>query len=269
MKRMECPICRSLDSTPALWEHPELRRCYQCTVVYQEHIPPLDVVQSWYSQEYPYEPPKNNLGWRLYYRLFRRLPVAPPARVLDVGCGNGSWLLAMRRRGYTCVGIEPNQEMADRLRHGYDLDIHTEDLTHGVGTLASGSFDVITFWWTLEHMRDPIAQLRWARHLLKPGGHVIVALQNFDSIGRWLFKTRWHHLRLPTHLYQFNPHSLHYALGKAGFSNVKIRHDCLANDIATSLGFHSWLAHLCALPVELFAWVIHRSGLITATGVAP
>lgn len=251
-------------------------RCCGCDLVYINPRPTTQSIGQYYPPDYSYHEagPSGRIR-QLYYRMFRRLSLAPGARVLDVGCGGGGYLLYLRDRGYAVAGVEPNRELAARLGREYGLDIRPGELLEA--RWPDASFDAVMFWWVLEHSHDPMANLREAYRILKPGGVIIVALQNFASLSRLLFGADWHHIDIPTHLYQFEPHTLRKALETAGFDAVRIRHDLIAKDAAPSVGYRLalkssldwWLPNLLALPVDLLAWSIRRSGLMTAYARRP
>ena len=86
----------------------------------------------------------------------------PPARVLDVGCGNGEFLVAAKERGYDAEGIDVSEAAAAMVRKRGVRARAADFLTADLG----GAFDVITMWDVVEHLRVPSAFLRRARALL-------------------------------------------------------------------------------------------------------
>jgi len=113
------------------------------------------------------------------YRKF--LPSDRTARILDVGCGYGRYLYALRRMGFTdCYGI----------------DISGEQVAYAVSTLGlanvehadalvwldarRGTYDAILALDLLEHLPtdDLLALGRTMRDALKPGGRLIVQVPN-------------------------------------------------------------------------------------------
>lgn len=121
-------------------------------------------------------------------------------RLLDVGCGDGSFLLALRDSGWDVAGTEMNPEPPSM--KGLVVKAHIEEFFN------CEPFDCITMWHTLEHMQDIGTTLTLIYKLLKPGGKLIVAVPNNGSLQAAVFKRNWLHLDVPRHLYHFNVMSL-------------------------------------------------------------
>ena len=145
--------------------------------------------------------------------LARRRPLR--GRLLDVGCGAGDLLVALRADGWSVQGVEPQALGAARARGEHGLDVLTgrfEDVR-----LPEGSFDAIVFSGVLEHLHDPVAALRRARALLAPGGLVAVLfLPMLDSPEARLLGPRWMALDLPRHLTHFEEATFTEMATKAG-----------------------------------------------------
>lgn len=120
-------------------------------------------------------------------RLARRLNrIAPPGGVLDVGAGDGALLDALTACGRRALGVE--REVARP-------NVRAGDLGDVGGVWAA-----IVFWHSLEHLPEPGMELERAAALLAPGGVLVIAVPNADSLQARLFGDRWLALDLPRHL---------------------------------------------------------------------
>jgi 2-polyprenyl-3-methyl-5-hydroxy-6-metoxy-1,4-benzoquinol methylase len=142
-------------------------------------------------------------------------------RLLDFGCGGGSFLELMNAQGWKVTGIDLSAPAVCRVRTETGLPALVGSLPHP--ELKPDSFDVVTMWHSLEHVHAPREVLREAHRLLAPGGKLIVATPNIDSLPfRW-FGKHWHGLDLPRHLTHFTPWTLPLMLERAGFNLGPVR----------------------------------------------
>jgi len=173
--------------------------------------------------------PRSQLGGLLYGLLlpyrhmsdvhFRHLPGPGRNRaLLDVGCGNGSFLVQAQACGWHAEGVDPDPlAAAEGSRKGVRVRAGGLDLYAG----QSGCFDVITLSHVIEHVHDPGATLADCHRLLKPGGLLWIATPNIDSCGHAHFGRLWRGLEAPRHLVLFNEKVLRRALEDAGFSESR------------------------------------------------
>jgi SAM-dependent methyltransferase len=88
---------------------------------------------------------------------------APPARVLDVGCGQGELTTALSVAGYDVVGIDPAAPEGALFRRLTLDDLDRDE-----------RFDAVVAAFSLHHMRDLDAALEKIASLLEPGGLLVV-----------------------------------------------------------------------------------------------
>ncbi|MEZ5062899.1 MAG: class I SAM-dependent methyltransferase [Solirubrobacterales bacterium] len=131
--------------------------------------------------------------------------IAPPGPILDVGAGEGTLMDALAERGRDVTGLERGVARRDF------LDLPIEEVDRGDGWAA------VVFWHSLEHMPRPRRAIREAARLLRPGGVLVVAVPNTDSVQARAFGDDWLHLDIPRHLVHLSTRALTGGLEDEGF----------------------------------------------------
>ena len=158
--------------------------------------------------------------WWFKRMALRWLEKATPGRrMIDVGCGPGTFLLVAKRRGWEVAGVEPAAEAAAKAR-GFGLDVYHGYLSEFVKT-KPGPFDVAVSFEVLEHVPDPVAVLHEIHCLLKPGGLAFISVPNQDD--RYCLEVPNPLAMPPIHINFFNRSSLSKALTIAGFDVVRFK----------------------------------------------
>ncbi len=148
---------------------------------------------------------KTALG-RLTENLERRhlldlLDVPPRGlRVLDVGCGTGSWAGELGRLGARVWGVDRSPAMIEAARrkatrqggNGGSVEFLVGDARRL--PFSDARFDLVTALLMLEWSEDPEMVMREAARVTRPGGRVLVAILNRRSL--WTLRRRltsWRH----------------------------------------------------------------------------
>jgi len=270
-------------------------QCKQCGLVFMQPQIPSEQLKEFYATDYaPHQvvklsenketDPKKSWYRRMstylydqrsiaYVPSFIREALNIKSRVLDVGCGNGRFLNDLKKEtGCQTFGVDISDLAVNAAKESYDLEIikgTTEDLT-----FPNDSFDLITAWWSLAHVYDPVEELQRFLKFLKGDGYCILGIPNFNSFNAKFFKGRWFHLDPPRHLYIFSPHSITNILKNNGFSVKKIlysrqpsglicsvRH-VLHGNFVTSNKFHPFLSKLLFFVGIFMAWLKHSDLIV-------
>jgi 2-polyprenyl-3-methyl-5-hydroxy-6-metoxy-1,4-benzoquinol methylase len=172
-------------------------------------------------------------SWKLAHRLVplffprhrvafdtsvRHLPLPHPnARLLDVGCGGGEFLVYARSVGWQVTGIEIDP-VAAAIAAERGIEIIPTPLNE-IGWQPR-TFEAVTMNHVIEHLHDPRETLREAHRILKPGGLLWVATPNIDSPLRKRLGRSWRGLEAPRHLVLFGKKALTRLIEESGFVHL-------------------------------------------------
>jgi 2-polyprenyl-3-methyl-5-hydroxy-6-metoxy-1,4-benzoquinol methylase len=244
-KFRSCNLCGS--GEPAHLEYEidgfHIVRCSRCDLIYVAEELRSEEVAAYYSEAY-YTGAQNKgyadyIGRRelrkAYFRsampMIKRYLAAKVPRVLDVGCATGFFLEVAHEQGWEARGVEVSAYAAEYARSRLGLDVLT-------GTLAevkqpACTFDLITFWDVIEHVRDPLETLTLAYDLLRPEGLAIISTGDISGLTARFYGRRWALLAPPGHLFYFSRKTLFSMLRRAGFRSLDWQSDgaFLVNDV--------------------------------------
>ena len=150
------------------------------------------------------------------------MDLAPSANgeLLDVGCGNGDFILRMRALGWNVSGVDPDPAAVTR-GQSMGLPIYA-------GTIADVPnhlhYDVITLNHVMEHVSDPVEVLRECGKRLRPQtGKIVITTPNARSLGHRWFRRHWRGLEVPRHFIIFSPRALADCVTRSGLEVSRIR----------------------------------------------
>ncbi len=142
--------------------------------------------------------------------------------LLDIGCGTGLFLKSCTAAGFRVSGIDVSMNALNFARENYKLDVSSKTLDD---LLKEGKkYDIITMWHVLEHIMNPVEELKKVRGILKEGGLLIVEVPNLNSVKFRLSGKKWKGGNHPLyHRSFFTAGTLKDTLIKGGFSKTELR----------------------------------------------
>jgi 2-polyprenyl-3-methyl-5-hydroxy-6-metoxy-1,4-benzoquinol methylase len=111
--------------------------------------------------------------------------VAPGARVLDVGCGEGWFTAALEEAHREAVGIDVAEEPLRRARARQPgLDLRCVPAEGAWASLADVSFDAVWAGEVIEHVADTAGWLSEVRRVLRSGGALVLSTPAHELLTR-------------------------------------------------------------------------------------
>ncbi len=229
LEDLGCELCKGHDYHFLLRENSlNLVKCRKCGLVSVNPKPTEEMLEEFYAR---YFPPESELLWQNQMkRVFRKEGLNKigkgPGRLLDVGCGYGFFLKLMKENGWEVEGVELSVKTASYAREELGLTVFNGRLEDA--GFRDESFDVVTLWYVMEHLKKPMKVLFDVHRILKKGGLIIVRVPNSNiDIDRTLakfgkFGKRFFLINPPRHLFDYTPRTISLMLEKAGFSGINI-----------------------------------------------
>lgn len=141
-------------------------------------------------------------------------------RIVDLGCGNGSYLAAAGS-GFSLFGIDISEHLtahADAIFRQHGGSAVCAPCSVGLQQFEPDFFDAAILRSYLEHEPEPAAVLRSLFRVLRPGGIAVVKVPNFASWNRHVRGRDWCGFRFPDHVNYFTPSSLRAMAAKHGYT---------------------------------------------------
>jgi SAM-dependent methyltransferase len=185
--------------------------------------------------------------------------ISSHGKVLEAGCGVGQYVIALRARGYDCVGIDYAADTVARVKSIVpDLPIFVGDITKM--EFASNTFESIISLGVVEHRREgPEPFIREMRRVLNHNGRLLISVPHFNPLRRYKARRGFYQgscSGMQFYQWAFSPKEFRRILAQEGFGVVD-EYDynyfkCLLDELA-------WLSNM---PTIVYKAFLKGSGLI-------
>ena len=259
-KVTNCPWCKSanlkylVDSQDLLLAVSEqvfqYCKCNDCGSLFQSLRPKDSFIGKYYSSSYQPHVKQNNNKKSMNSKINTFLGNGRATFVenvykskklgkfLDFGCGAGTYLKKMQKKGWQVTGVD----FSDQLLHGLRKDGFVVYNVNDKEWLQqnAGGFDLIRMNHVIEHLYNPVDHLRTLSGLLTEGGVLHIACPNSDSVFFKVFGNSWFPLDAPRHI-QLPPSGVVIScLEQMGLNSPQVYFDSDPKDVLRSLGY--WLS---------------------------
>lgn len=126
---------------------------------------------------------KQTEAWALerLHAIEEKLPLffSSPKKVLEIGCGTGSFLWLMQSRGHIVKGIEPDSVFVEVAKKRYQINVTTvlfDDFK------SEEKYDLICNFHVIEHILDPRIFIKRMKEHLSNDGYIYIECPTIDNI---------------------------------------------------------------------------------------
>ncbi len=236
-----CNLCGGMEFT-VIEDHGAVQvvQC-ACQLVFVTPVPSRGEIEKTYQDDY-YEPWKQQEVARRHMWARRLVALqqldGQRGRLLDVGCGEATFLRLAQQEGWQVSGTELS---VAAVAQAADLDVRRGEVWE-VG-LPSDSFDVVTSWHVIEHASDPKKMVAELFRLVRPGGWMVLATPNVHDYifrlgylaGRGRWPTLYEDDERELHLFHFSAETLSKLVRAVGFTDVQVGFDRGAAAVSSKL----------------------------------
>lgn len=229
MSETPCPACYKTNNKDWCNKNDyRLVRCTSCGLIFVSPLPsgaPAIYDKTYFASgegygyvDYDRDKEPMRRAFELYLEHMEEV-LGRKGKLLDVGAATGYFMGIAKAHGWEVEGVEIS-EYAASLGRAKGLPIYTgtlEDMN-----LAEGSFDAITLFDIVEHLRDPKSVILEASRLLKKGGVIVITTPDSGSLWARVLGRHWHLVVPPEHLILFNRKNLADLLRRTGFTPLFI-----------------------------------------------
>jgi 2-polyprenyl-3-methyl-5-hydroxy-6-metoxy-1,4-benzoquinol methylase len=141
-------------------------------------------------------------------------------KILDVGCGIGLFLVEAKKRGWEVHGTEFTDK-AIEICKGKNIIMRQGKLDPG--WFNEGMFDVVVSFEVIEHINNPIEEIKNINKILRDGGLFYFTTPNFNASERYFLKADYNIIGYPEHLSYYTKRTINYLLSNNNFKKKKLK----------------------------------------------
>lgn len=217
-----CLICKSEKLNPLNgYNKYSLVKCGNCGFVFMQQIPTTEELNRHYSN-YSYDreqylSPITIKNYNLLLDEFEKYRINN--RLLDVGCGMGYFLDVAKKRGWEVYGTEYSPKAVEiNAAKGIKM---IQGKLNSVNFPVS-DFDVITSFEVIEHINNPLEEIKHINNLLRKSGLFYCTTPNFNALLRYYLKEKYNVIGYPEHLSYYTKNTLNKLFTENGFKRIKL-----------------------------------------------
>lgn len=229
---VKCPVCGNTTFTDLITckdhtvshETFGIKSCADCGLGITKNIP--SNIEKYYDSSEYISHSETSSGIGKLYRSARSYSIkwklslikihSRSLKILDFGCGTGSFITELAKNEIKVAGVEPSKIAREKINPSIPVYESIENLNEN-------EFDCITLWHVLEHVNNLDDTLQKLVNKLTSEGTLFIAVPNPESPDAIHYKNYWAGYDVPRHIWHFNKNAMSKLLAKHGLEIVHIQ----------------------------------------------
>ena len=197
-----------------------LCKCKNCGFVFSKKIPTETELNNFYKG-YGRDDYLSPVTIKRYNELLDKFEkFRKTGKIIDVGCGIGYFLEIAKKRGWEVYGTEFTDDALEICKSkGIKMSLGKLDPKN----YDHNMFDIITSFEVLEHINNPIEEIKNFSKILRKKGLVYLTTPNFNSLLRYKLNENYDIITYPEHLSYYTPETLNFLFEKLNFRKLKLQ----------------------------------------------
>lgn len=195
--------------------------CQECGLIFDKRIPTNKELFDHYAiYSYTQRKPVSPATQASFNDLLDRFePFRKKNKILDIGCGQGDFLLAAKDRGWDVYG---NEYSSSAVKLCTDKDICMQQGDFDVSFFGEEQFDIVTSFEVLEHTNKPHELINSVTTSLRIGGLFYLTTPNFNSSLKYIEGDGFSIICYPEHISFYTKKSIQVLLDQYPLKKIKI-----------------------------------------------
>ena len=233
MSLNSCPICKANSSIKI---SADLYRCSLCSLIFNINFKSLQYGRDYFISEYEAQYGKTymddfeniyGLSKIRLKRIMGLLKKKDNLSILDIGSAAGFFLKAAKdyevKKDYKIKklkGIEISEFAAEYCKTNFSIDVIVSSFEEAE---IDEKFNIITSWFFIEHLMNPIDELKKIYMMLNEGGVFAMSVPSFFGPMFRFSREQWIKSHPTDHRIDLSPYSAKKILKAVGFKKIKIK----------------------------------------------
>lgn len=224
---LNCPFCKAPSSIQISID---LYKCNKCSLVFNVNCKSLSYDRDYFISEYQEQYGKtyledfDNIYKLSSYRLDKILKLLKVKNknksILDIGSATGFFLKAAKDKGIKKLkGIEISSFASKYCIENFGIDVIQSSFENSE---ISEKFDIITSWFFIEHLSDPLKSIERIYDTLNDGGIFALAVPSYFGPMFVFDRDEWIRTHPKDHRIDLSPKGAEKILKLTGFKKVKV-----------------------------------------------